>query len=445
MNQNGSLFHIKPDIIDIVNGITSFFQQECIELEFQSVTSYFNHKSYTFIKNGEVGLSIIQNYANELATYLKVNSIRIIYQDKNSISFEVFNEKRKGFDFLDLIEDKTFQNPKGMILPILLGERSRAYVTDLAKMPHLLVEDGILTGNNRLIHSLILSLLYHHSSEKLKFILIGKEFELSIYNDIPHLLTPAIQDDDKVMNVLSWCVSEMERRYLLVSQAQVCNITQYNEKIDKKEYLPYIIIIIDVFADLRDSYYVKEIESYLVKLLFHAENIGIHLVVATGGPSVVRNIINETLMPSRVTFTVSSPSISLSTIFDVGGEEYLCGYGDILLSLKGHLGSLQLQAPTVSYDTVQQITDKIRLQGKPTYIEFPKIHPLKLESKVDELAKLALIYILETGNTSISNLQRIYGISFKRASHIIEYLEFKGVLSEPKKYGKREILKATLS
>lgn len=443
--QNSVIFHSRSSDLEMANKIKCFYQEHHINLEFKSVTSYFNLKSYSFIVIDNVDLPNIVKFNPELRNYLGLRSIRIIYNHKNEFSFEVYNEERKTYDFFDAIENEKFQKTQGMLLPILLGERNGVFVTDLTKIHHLLVAGQTGAGKTIFAHSLILSLLYHNSPEILKLILIDhKVVEFSSYNNIPHLLNPVITENEEAINALSWCINEMERRYLLLSQAGVNHITQYNEKMDKKEHIPYIVIIIDEFANLMLSKRSSYVESCLVKIAQKAEATGIHLVLATQRPSV--DIITNTLkenMPNRIAFTVAS-AFDSKTILDVDGAETLRGRGDMLLSIEGNSDVLRIQAPFISDDMIENITDKLRLLGKPTYIEFPKIELSKTEPIVDELIDEALAHILETTNANVANLQRKFHIGFDRANRIIDYLEYKGVLSKPRN-GKREILKSSLS
>lgn len=362
MNQNSALFHTKIDDTSIVSCITSFYQERNIDLKFQLITSYFNYKSYKFFKSDDIKLSDIQEYTNDLINYLKVKQIRVAYKGENYIFFEIFNEKRKYFDFFDAIENEQFQNPDKMELPILLGERNGSYLFDLAEAPHLLIGGRTGTGKSVFIHSLLLSLLYHRTSETLKLILIDlKVVELSIYRDIPHLLTPVITNPEETIKSLSWCLDEMERRYLLLSQSGVNNIVQYNDNVEPKYRLPYIVLVIDEFSDfiLMKGEFANQFEEYIARIARKAKSIGIHLVLATQRASddIIKGV--KANIPSRIAFTVSS-SIDSRTIIDTEGAESLCGFGDMLFSYAGSSDLLRVQAPLINDNMIFNITNKLR-------------------------------------------------------------------------------------
>lgn len=431
----------------LLDKLQKFYEEYKIKLTFKSVKRYFHFDSYIFSVTDKRDFLKIFALCYQLSEYLNIKVI-ISKQSDSEVAVQITDQEKPIYDFLDAVKNEEFQNPQNMVLPILLGNHNGIITIDLMKEHHLLITGQIGSGKSIFIHNLILSLLYHHSSETLKLILMTpKAMELSIYNDIPHLLAPIVTDQYKMLSALMWCIDEMERRYSLLSQHRVSNIIQYNSKVETKNLLPYIVIVIDEFSYLMQSYG-KKTEICLVKLAQKARDIGIHLVTTTKilTDDVITNLININI-PSRIILKGLQIS-NFTNIFNMIGIEHLSGDGDSLFLDRTSANALRIQTPFVNDQMIEHITNQLRLQGKPSYIEFPKIDlskPITIDPDLekDPLIEKALTHIIETENTTASSLQRKFSIGFNRAAAMIEYLEGKGILSAPEQY-KRKILKKDL-
>ncbi|MDD0824835.1 DNA translocase FtsK 4TM domain-containing protein [Mannheimia sp. AT1] len=423
-----------------------------------------------------VKASKITNLASDIARGLMFKAIRItdVIPNKPYMGIETPNKHRETVWLRDVLDSEAFRQTKA-ILPMALGKdiSGEPVVVDMAKMPHLLVAGQTGGGKSVGVNTMILSLLFKLTPEQVRFIMIDpKVVELSIYNDIPHLLTPVVTDMKKAANALRWAVEEMERRYLLVSSLQVRNIEGYNDKIDQAaamnfpipdptwrpgdsmdklppplQKLSYIVLIVDEFADLMMSAG-KEVEEYIMRIAQKARAVGIHLILATQRPStdVITGVIKANI-PSRIAFTVAS-QIDSRTILDAGGAEALLGRGDMLYSGAGSPDIIRVHGAFMSDDEVQRVADNWRARGKPNYLD--SIVESKDENadaknenaggEVDLLFDEVVAYVIETGSVSISHLQRRFSLGFNRAARIVDQMEAQGIISEPGKGGKREVL-----
>ena len=316
-------------------------------------------------------------------------------------------------------------------------------VADLASMPHLLVAGTTGSGKSVCINSIILSLLYKHSPDTCKLILIDpKMLELSSYEGIPHLLTPVITEASKATLALSWTVKEMENRYKLMSSEGVRSIDGYNQK--HKLKMPYIVVAVDEMSDLM-LVSGKEIESYVQKLSAMARAAGIHIIMATQRPSV--DVITGTIkanFPTRISFQVSS-KIDSKTILGEQGAEQLLGKGDMLFMSSANK-IFRIHGPYVSENEIEKVTSYIRAQGNPDYIEDivtkqnNESEDLMSNGEEDELYETALKIIKTEKKASTSFLQRKLQIGYNRAARIIEKMEENGLVSKANHVGKREVL-----
>lgn len=423
-----------------------------------------------------VKASKITNLASDIARGLMFKAIRIteVIPNKPYMGIETPNKHRETVWLRDVLDSDAFRNTTAK-LPMALGKdiSGSPIVVDMAKMPHLLVAGQTGGGKSVGVNTMILSLLFKLTPEQVRFIMIDpKVVELSIYNDIPHLLTPVVTDMKKAANALRWAVEEMERRYLLVSHLQVRNIEGYNAKIDQAtdmnlpipdptwrpgdsmdklppplQKLSYIVLIVDEFADLMMSAG-KEIEEYIMRIAQKARAVGIHLILATQRPStdVITGVIKANI-PSRIAFTVAS-QIDSRTILDAGGAEALLGQGDMLYSGAGSPDIIRVHGAFMSDEEVQRVADNWRARGKPNYLE--SIVESRTEggdtkndgetNDLDPLFDEVVAYIIETGSVSISNIQRKFSLGFNRAGRIVDQMEAQGIISEPGKGGKREVL-----
>ena len=423
-----------------------------------------------------VKASKVTSIDTDLARALMFRSIRVaeVIPGKPYIGIETPNLHRQMVPLRDVLDSKEFRDSKAT-LPIALGKdiSGKPVIVDLAKMPHLLVAGSTGSGKSVGVNTMILSLLYRVQPEDVKFIMIDpKVVELSVYNDIPHLLTPVVTDMKKAANALRWCVDEMERRYQLLSALRVRNIEGFNEKIDEYEAmgmpvpnpiwrpsdtmdamppalkkLSYIVVIVDEFADLM-MVAGKQIEELIARLAQKARAIGIHLILATQRPSVdvITGLIKANI-PSRIAFTVAS-KIDSRTILDQGGAEALLGRGDMLYSGQGSSDLIRVHGAYMSDDEVINIADDWRARGKPDYIdgilestddEESSEKGISSGGELDPLFDEVMDFVINTGTTSVSSIQRKFSVGFNRAARIMDQMEEQGIVS-PMQNGKREIL-----
>ncbi|WP_270978392.1 DNA translocase FtsK [Campylobacter helveticus] len=410
--------------------------------------------TFEFRPSADVKVSRILNLQDDLAMALKARSIRIQapIPGKDVVGIEVPNEETQTIYLKEILQSEVFCNSKSP-LTIALGKDivGNAFVTDLKKLPHLLIAGTTGSGKSVGINAMLLSLLYRNSPKTLRLMMIDpKMLEFSIYNDIPHLLTPVITDPKKAVNALSNMVAEMERRYRLMAEAKTKNIENYNEKVrlsGEAEELPFIVVIIDELADLMMTAG-KDVEFYIGRLAQMARASGIHLIVATQRPSVdvVTGLIKANL-PSRISYKVGQ-KIDSKVILDAMGAESLLGRGDCLFTPPGTSNIVRLHAPFASEFEIEKIVEFLKEQQAVEYDErFLKDEQSsgvttsgEIEGGLDELFEEAKKVILEDGKTSISYLQRRLKIGYNRAANIIEQLTQMGILSEPDSKGQREIL-----
>ena len=313
-------------------------------------------------------------------------------------------------------------------------------------MPHLLIAGTTGSGKSVCINTIILSLLYRHTPEKCKFILIDpKMLELSTYEGIPHLLCPVITEAKKATSVLGWVVKEMESRYKLMTREGVRNIDGYNAK--HKVLMPYIVVIVDEMSDLMHVAG-KEIENYIQKLSQMARASGIHIIMATQRPSV--DVITGTIkanFPTRISFQVSS-KIDSRTILGEQGAEQLLGKGDMLYMSSANR-IVRIHAPFVSDEEIEKVNDFLRKQAKPNYIrditefidEDNKMDKYEINENKDELYKKALEIVKAERKASTSFLQRKLQIGYNRAARIMDMMEEEGEVGKANHVGKRDVLK----
>ncbi len=409
--------------------------------------------TFEFRPSADVKVSRILNLQDDLTMALMAKSIRIQapIPGKDVVGIEVPNDEIQTIYLREILQSEVFKNAKSP-LTIALGKDivGNAFVTDLKKLPHLLIAGTTGSGKSVGINSMLLSLLYRNSPKTLRLMMIDpKMLEFSIYNDIPHLLTPVITDPKKAVNALSNMVAEMERRYRLMADAKTKNIENYNEKMKELggEELPFIVVIIDELADLMMTAG-KDVEFYIGRLAQMARASGIHLIVATQRPSVdvVTGLIKANL-PSRISYKVGQ-KIDSKVILDAMGAESLLGKGDCLFTPPGTSSIVRLHAPFASEFEIEKIVDFLKDQQSVEYDEsFLKDQQSvgvttneSFDGEVDELYEEAKRVILEDGKTSISYLQRRLKIGYNRSANIIEQLTQNGILSEPDAKGQREIL-----
>ena len=396
-----------------------------------------------------VKVSKIINLSEDIARNTSSESARIsTIPGSSSIGIELPNQSRENVFLSEILKDKNFLM-KDNKLPIALGKSisGAPLIGDLSLMPHLLIAGTTGSGKSVCINTIILSLLYKHTPNKCKFILIDpKMLELSTYEGIPHLLCPVITEAKRAASVLGWVVKEMENRYKLMTKEGVRNIDGYNER-HKKIPMPFIVVIVDEMSDLM-LFSSKEIESYIQKLSQMARAAGIHIIMATQRPSV--DVITGTIkanFPTRISFKVTS-KIDSRTILGEQGAEQLLGKGDMLYMSSANR-IVRIHAPFVSENEIEKVNDFLRSQQEPDYVDEILNFADEKESKSDglnnenedELYNTALELVKSENKASTSFLQRKLQIGYNRAARIIDTMEANGEVSKANHVGKREILK----
>ena len=394
-----------------------------------------------------VKVSKIINLSDDIARNTSSESARIAtIPGRNTVGIELPNSSRENVYLSEIISNKDFIK-KDIRLPIALGKNISGVpvVSDLASMPHLLIAGTTGSGKSVCINTIILSLLYRHTPDRCKFILIDpKMLELSTYEGIPHLLCPVITEAKKAASVLGWVVKEMESRYRLMTKVGVKNIDGYNAK--HTLCMPYIVVVVDEMSDLM-LVAGKEIENYIQKLSQMARAAGIHIIMATQRPSV--DVITGTIkanFPTRISFQVTS-KIDSRTILGEQGAEQLLGKGDMLYMSSANR-IVRTHAPFVSENEIDKVNNYLRKQAEPNYIDEilsfvdekeTQQNPSDTNDK-DDLYQSALDIIKTEGKASTSFLQRKLQIGYNRAARIIDMMEEEGIVSKANHVGKRELL-----
>ena len=394
-----------------------------------------------------VKVSKIINLSDDIARNTSSESARIAtIPGSNTVGIELPNALRENVYLSEILNNSEFRR-KEIKLPIALGKNisGSPIVGDLSSMPHLLIAGTTGSGKSVCINTIILSLLYRHTPDKCKFILIDpKMLELSTYEGIPHLLCPVITEAKKAASVLGWVVKEMESRYRLMTKEGVRNIDSYNAK--HKLPMPYIVVVVDEMSDLM-LVAGKEIENYIQKLSQMARAAGIHIIMATQRPSV--DVITGTIkanFPTRISFQVTS-KIDSRTILGEQGAEQLLGKGDMLYMSSANK-IVRIHAPFVSDNEIEKINNFLRSQAEPDYVDeilnFADEKEIGRDSKnnndKDELYQSALEIIKSEGKASTSFLQRKLQIGYNRAARIIDMMEDEGIVSKANHVGKRDVL-----
>ena len=393
-----------------------------------------------------IKVSKIINLADDIARNTSSESARIAtIPGSNTVGIELPNLSRENVYLSEILNNSDFKK-KEIKLPIALGKNisGTPIIGDLASMPHLLIAGTTGSGKSVCINTIILSLLYKHTPEKCKFILIDpKMLELSTYEGVPHLLCPVITEAKKAASVLGWVVKEMESRYRLMTREGVRNIDGYNTK--HALSMPYIVVVVDEMSDLM-LVAGKEIENYIQKLSQMARAAGIHIIMATQRPSV--DVITGTIkanFPTRISFQVTS-KIDSRTILGEQGAEQLLGKGDMLYMSSANK-IVRIHAPYVSENEIEKINNFLRSQAEPDYVDeilnFADEKEINESSKnqdeKDELYQSALEIIKSEGKASTSFLQRKLQIGYNRAARIIDMMESEGIVSKANHVGKREV------
>lgn len=398
----------------------------------------------------------VLSVSNDIARVMKVSSVRVVdaIPGSSAIGIEVPNTNRATVVLSDVLSTSTFAHSKAT-LPLALGMdiTGASFMVDLAKAPHLLVAGTTGSGKSVGVNTMILSLIYKLSPEELRFIMIDpKMLELSVYEGIPHMYAPVVTDMKKATEALSWCVAEMDRRYALLSKCGVRGIDSFNKLVEKsisqgnplevdgdkiESKLPYIVVVIDEFADLI-MVAGKRVEELVARIAQKARASGIHMILATQRPSVdVLTGLIKANVPSRISFQVSS-KIDSRTILDQGGGEQLLGSGDMLVSMGGASKLTRVHGSFVEDSEVQRIVSYLSSQGEPSYVDLcPKAEAedgLLVCDDADREVVMRAQDILEDGKPiSISKIQRRLRIGYNKAARVVEVLEENGILVSDEK------------
>lgn len=434
-----------------------------------------------------VKVSRISSLAKDLARSLAVISVRVVevIPGKSVVGIEIPNEDREVVNFREVLSSAAFEDSRSP-LTLALGHdiSGQPIVADLAKMPHLLVAGTTGAGKSVGVNAMLVSLLYKSGPADVRLILVDpKMLELSVYDGIPHLLTPVITDMKDAANGLRWCVAEMERRYKLMAAMGVRNLAGYNRKIEDAvkagepltdplwkpeplldiaeedqlaptlEPLPAIVVVIDEFADMM-MIVGKKVEQLIARIAQKARAAGIHLILATQRPSVdvITGLIKANV-PTRIAFQVSS-KVDSRTILDQGGAEQLLGHGDMLYLPPGTAIPMRVHGAFVDDHEVHRVVGDWKRRGQPAYIDslleegsapgvMPGEKPAGGEGEDEESDALydeAVHYVTKSRRASISSVQRKLRIGYNRAARLIEAMENAGVVTEMGSNGQREVL-----
>lgn len=425
---------------------------------------------YEFEPAPGIKLSRIVNLSDDLAMALSAISIRIVapIPGKSVVGIEIPNKDREPVLLRPILEDESFNTPK-LKLPLALGKDIAGipYITDLSQMPHLLVAGSTGSGKSVALNCMILSLLYKLSPDEVRFLMIDpKMLELSVYEDIPHMIMPVVTDPQTAAKSLVWLVEEMERRYAFLADFGVRNILQYHDLLKKKtkkkkrapaveeeinetkeDTFPYIVVVIDELADLMLTAS-KDVEGAITRLAQMARAVGIHLILATQRPSVdVLTGIIKANFPARISFRVASKTDS-RTILDHMGAESLLGQGDMLFLPPGTSQMIRLHGAFVTGAEINKVVQFLKKQAKPDYVDLTDVEVSgRLNSKsqgydeeYDEKYDEAVAFVTEVGQASISMVQRRFRIGYNRAARIVEKMEEEGIVSPSDGVKPRKVL-----
>ncbi len=406
---------------------------------------------YTFAPAPGVKLAQISSLQNNLALALAAQSLRmeLPIPGKSLVGIEIPNKTTATVTLREVMQTSDFvKNPGKLVMALGRDVAGRPQITDLAKMPHLLIAGATNTGKSVAINSFIISLLYRNTPQDVKFIMVDpKRVELTPYNGIPHLLTPPITETDKAINALKWAVAEMERRYKLLSEAGKRNIAEYNEK--NELALPYIVIVVDELADLM-AVAKADVEATIVRLAQMARAVGLHLVLATQRPSteVITGLIKANIT-SRIAFKVPS-QIDSRTILDAAGAEKLLGRGDMLFASAESSKPKRIQGTFIGEKEVHKVVDFFKAQaGVVIYSDEILAKPKRSGSIPgldggdnggdDDLYEEAKAEVMRAGKASASLLQRRLRVGYARAARLLDILEENGVIGPGEGAKPREV------
>jgi S-DNA-T family DNA segregation ATPase FtsK/SpoIIIE len=405
---------------------------------------------YEFEPAPGVKISRVVNLEDDLALALSAYSVRIEapIPGRSVIGIEVSNRVRESVYLKDVLGSEAFRSsPSKLTLALGKDIEGKPFVIDLTKMPHLLVAGSTGSGKSVSMNCMILSILYRATPDEVKFLLIDpKMLELTLYEEIPHLLLPVVTDPKEAASALKWVVREMENRYALMASKGTKHIERYNQRAleEGEKSLPYIVVMIDELADLMITSR-REVEESIIRLAQMARAAGIHLVLATQRPSVdvITGIIKANF-PARISFQVSS-KVDSRTILDTTGAEHLLGQGDMLFLPPGSSRLKRVHGAYASEEEIKRVVEFWKDQGKPEYnlnilkeeLEGP---PEEYPDYDDPKYEEAVNYVIQTGQASVSALQRRFKIGYNRAARLIERMEKEGIVGPSDGVRPREVL-----
>ena len=395
-----------------------------------------------------VKVNKITALSDDIALTMKATTVRIVapIPGKSAVGIEVPNQSMSLVYIKEVLESSEYQKKAQFSkLAIALGKdiSGKAVVAELGDMPHLLIAGTTGSGKTVCVNSLIMSMIYNATPDELKFIMVDpKMVELAIYNGLPHLLCPVVTDAKKAQGALSWAVNEMEQRYKILAKATARNIDAFNKKSDEK--LPYIVIIIDELADIM-LVSQQDVENAITRLAQLSRAVGIHIILATQRPSVdvVTGVIKANF-PARISFKVAS-KVDSRTVLDMNGADKLLGKGDMLFLQPGREKPIRVQGTLLTDSEIEKVVSMVKQQREPFYDD----EILEQQKKgvsgragfdKDEFFDEAVKMVLETGQASVSMLQRRLRLGYTRAARLIDAMEEEGVVGSFRGSKPREIL-----
>jgi len=440
----------KKDLLNSAAKLEDTLSSFGVEAKVIQVTKGPSVTRYELQPHSGVKVSKIVNLADDIALGLAAKGVRIEapIPGKAAVGIEVPNKELIPVYLREVLDSEEFTTGKKNIAFALGKDISgNCVVSDLSKMPHLLIAGATGSGKSVCINTLIISILFKYSPDDVKLLMIDpKVVELNVYNGIPHLLIPVVTEPKKAAGALNWAVNEMTRRYKLFAENGVRNVEGYNELLDKgvvSEKLPGIVIIVDELADLM-MVCPGDVEDYIGRLAQMARAAGMHLVIATQRPSVdvITGVIKANI-PSRISFAVSS-QIDSRTILDTSGAEKLLGKGDMLFYPVGESKPIRIQGAFISEDEVERVVSFIKSQGAESEYKEEIINHINskntVEEEYDELLDEAIRVVVESGQASTSFLQRRLRVGYNRAARLMDQLESKGIISSRDGSKPRQIL-----
>ena len=456
---DGEYWIIDDDTRDAALTLKDTFKEFNIQVEVTGIRKGPVITMFEILPAPGIKLNRIEGLADNIALRLAAQSVRIVapIPGKHAVGIEVPNAKRNIVSFREIIEAVVANNGVGnkAELPVVLGKdiTGEAVTVDLVQMPHLLIAGATGSGKSVCVNAMILTLLYRKPPSECRLILIDpKIVELKLYNDIPHLLTPVITEPKKAFQALQYCSCEMERRYACLDSMGVRDIRSYNKRIKEREiaaeYMPYIVVVIDEFADLMATTG-KELENIVARLAAMCRAVGIHLVLATQRPSIdiITGLIKANI-PSRIAFMVAG-RMNSQIIIDSPGAEKLLGKGDMLFSGVVDPFPIRMQGAFVSEEEVERVVGYVKGLGEPDYIDEEIFYDDEEEDAEaslfsdgeDPLYDKALEIVMQQGKASASYIQRRLKIGYNRAARIVEAMEENGVVGHAQGSKPRELLK----